>query len=180
MNMILLIGASASGKTEIAKRLASAYGIVKATTHTTRPMRKGERHDIDYHFVDEATFAKMEQEGAFVETTYYNGNHYGCSKAELGIDRCIVVDPVGVASYIALGDPSLVTFYLEASKATRKARMEGRGDDPELIQKRLANDEVAFAKENVPPCDFVIDSNDESVEALTDKIVTLYHQKIHG
>ena len=178
MNMILLIGASASGKTEIAKRLSTNYGIKKATTHTTRKMRQGERQDVDYHFVDEATFAEMERNGEFVETTFYNGNHYGCSKAELGLDRCIVVDPVGVSAYLALGDPNLVTFFLEASPETRKARMESRGDDPELIQKRLQGDATTFDLKNVPPCDFIIDSNTETVAALTEKIVRLYHQKI--
>ena len=40
--MIVLSGASASGKTEAAKMLTSKYGIVKAITTTTRPMRVNE------------------------------------------------------------------------------------------------------------------------------------------
>jgi guanylate kinase len=49
--MIVLAGASASGKTEAAKMLAAKYGITKVITTTTRPMRVGEVHARDYFFV---------------------------------------------------------------------------------------------------------------------------------
>ena len=44
--MIVLVGPSASGKTEAAKLLYSIYGIKKVITHTTRPMRIGEKDDV--------------------------------------------------------------------------------------------------------------------------------------
>ena len=67
--MILLVGASASGKTEIAKYLRTRYGMVKAITHTTRAMRVGERQDVDYHFVSKDEFLRLKGEAAFVERT---------------------------------------------------------------------------------------------------------------
>ena len=51
--MILLIGPSASGKTEISKLLGLRYGISKAITHTTRAPRNGEVYGVDYYFVQE-------------------------------------------------------------------------------------------------------------------------------
>ena len=102
--MILLVGASASGKTEIAKYLAKSHGIKKAITHTTRKMREGERQDVDYHFVDEATFQRMLKEDKFVEHTCYNGNHYGCSKDEIADDKCVILDPEGLKSFLALNN----------------------------------------------------------------------------
>ncbi|MBQ2494305.1 MAG: guanylate kinase, partial [Bacilli bacterium] len=71
--MILLIGASASGKTEIAKALFRLHGIKKAVTHTSRPIRPSETPDVDYHFVTEEKFLRLKEEGEFVETTDYNG-----------------------------------------------------------------------------------------------------------
>ena len=76
LNMIVLAGASASGKTEAAKLLASKYGITKVITTTTRAMRNGEVNGRDYFFVDRDTFKKMIEEGRFVEYTEYNGNLY--------------------------------------------------------------------------------------------------------
>ena len=49
--MIVLAGASASGKTEVAKLLAKKYGIVKIITTTTREKRVGEVDKRDYFFV---------------------------------------------------------------------------------------------------------------------------------
>lgn len=178
MDMIILIGASASGKTEIAKALSRTYGITKMTTHTTRAMRVGEREDIDYHFVDKETFLRMKEEDQFVETTFYNGNYYGSSKAEIGLDKCVVLDPEGLKSFIALGEKSIVTFFLLCSRETRKARMEGRGDDPESVAKRLEGDEKTFDPDNVVKCDYYIDSNTRSVENLTEEIVTLYRKRL--
>ena len=176
--MILLVGASASGKTEIAKCLAKKYHITKAITHTTRPMREGERQDVDYHFVDETKFLDMLEKDLFVEHTTYNGYHYGCSKAEIAVDKCVILDPQGLKSFQALNEKSLVTFYLEASPKVREARMRLRGDGEENIQKRLRNDEKAFSPERVASCDYTIDSESGSIEQLTDKIVDIYYRHL--
>ena len=46
--MIVLSGASASGKTEAAKMLMTKHGIKRAITTTTRPMRSQEVDGRDY------------------------------------------------------------------------------------------------------------------------------------
>ena len=61
--MILLIGASASGKTEVAKVLLSKFGMKKAITHTSRPIRPSEVDGVDYHFVTKETFQRLWDEG---------------------------------------------------------------------------------------------------------------------
>lgn len=172
--MILLVGPSASGKTEAAKMLAERYGIKKAVTHTTRPPRTGEQQDIDYHFVSEEEFLRLEKEEAFVETTCYNGRHYGCSKKEIGPAKAVVVDPNGLKSFLALNDPRIVTFYLEASDETRKKRMEGRGDSPELIKSRLENDLVSFAPEAVPETEYRIQTDRRPLVDIVSEIYERY------
>ena len=176
--MILLVGASASGKTEIAKYLRTRYGMVKAITHTTRAMRVGERQDVDYHFVSKDEFLRLKGEDAFVETTEYNGNFYGCSKAETGDDKCIILDPTGITNFLALGNPRIVTFFLRTSKATRESRMTSRGDDPEAIAKRLEGDEKTFDEATLPPIDYFIDAETKSVAELGDAIYALYQQRL--
>ena len=176
--MILLIGASASGKSEIAKALAADYHITKAITHTTRGMRVNERQDIDYHFVDVPTFLAMKENGEFVETTFYNGNYYGCSKKEMAIDKAVVVDPQGLLNFRATGEKSLVAFLLLASKATRYERMKGRGDDEAAILKRLEGDDKVFAIDAIAPCDFVIDTEGKTVSELTKTVYECYLQQL--
>ena len=173
--MIVLAGASASGKTEIAKLLASKYGITKIVTTTTRPKRKGEVDGVDYFFVDAKKFEQMIMEGKFVEYTLFNGNMYGSTKDQIAKDKCVVIDPAGLRSYIALKDNSIVTFYLEADEDTRHQRMLARGDDIDKINSRIAHDREAFKKENIVKVDYVVkNSSDDVLEEVADKIYEIY------
>ena len=100
--MIVLAGASASGKTEVAKLLAKKYGITKIVTTTTRPKRKGEVDGVDYFFVTPERFEEMIREGRFVEYTIYNGQMYGSTKDQIAKDKCVVIDPAGLRAYTSL------------------------------------------------------------------------------
>lgn len=173
--MIVLAGASASGKTEVAKLLAKKYGITKIVTTTTRDKRVGEVDGVDYFFVSNDKFEQMIQEGRFVEYTLYNGNMYGSTKDQIAQNKCVVIDPAGLRSYIALNDPSIVTFYLEADESTRHKRMLLRGDEPSKVRSRIKHDRIAFKKENIVHVDYIIDSsNNHSVEEVTDEIYQIY------
>ena len=175
MHMIVLAGASASGKTEIAKLLAKKYGITKIVTTTTRPKRKGEVDGVDYFFVTPTRFEQMIREDKFVEYTLFNGNMYGSTKDQIAKDKCVVIDPAGLRSYMALKDDSIVTFYLEADEETRYQRMLSRGDDIEKIKSRIAHDREAFKKENIVKVDYIIkNSSDDVLEDVTDKIYEIY------
>lgn len=176
--MILLIGPSASGKTEISKDLSLRYGMLKVITHTTRAPRPGEIYGVDYYFVQEEDFLQLEKRGFFVETTLYNGHHYGCSKNEIADDKVVVVDPNGLASFLALKDPTVVTFFLKAAKKTRLERMKKRGDSPESVKERILNDEMAFSEDKLKGLDFIINVGQKNVSALTDEIYKDYLDKL--
>lgn len=173
--MIVLAGASASGKTEIAKLLAKKYGITKIVTTTTRAKRKGEVDGIDYFFVTPQKFERMIREDKFVEYTFFNGQLYGSTKDQIAKDKCVVIDPAGLRSYVALRDPSIVTFYLEADEETRRKRMFMRGDEQEKIESRINHDREAFKKENIVKVDYVVkNSSDDVLEEVADKIYNIY------
>ena len=110
--MIVLAGASASGKTEVAKMLAAKYGIVKAITTTTRDMRVGESNGRDYFFVSKAQFKDMIEQNRFVEFTTYNDNLYGSTKDQIAPNKCVVVDPAGLKAYIALNNPDIALLLI--------------------------------------------------------------------
>lgn len=171
-----MIGASASGKTEVAKYLARKYGITKAVTHTTRPMRAGEQNGVDYFFVSKEEFLRMEANGLLVESTFYNGNLYGCSKAQVADDKCIVLDPAGLDHFIALGSSRVIAFYLDADESLRKERMIGRGDRMEDIEKRIENDRLCFNEEVKEKTDVVIPVTDQTVAEIGDFIADQYRK----
>ncbi len=175
--MLILVGASASGKTEIAKRLGVLYGIKKAVTHTSRFPRKGEVNHIDYHFVTPEEFLELKKENAFVETTHYNGNYYGCSKKEIARDKVVVVDPNGLASFLALNDPSIIAISLTCDEKVRFNRMKGRGDDEDAIIQRIATDKVDFSSPIMKRADFTIDTSHDDIDTLTNRIFDIYQRE---
>lgn len=147
--MILITGASASGKTETAKELGVLYGVRKVVTHTTRDKRVGEVDGIDYHFVTKEEFIQLKNLDAFVETTVYNNNYYGTSKKEIADDKVLVVETSGARVFLGLNDDHIMVYRLHASNDTRAERMRNRGDKEADIQKRLINDITRFADDRL-------------------------------
>lgn len=172
--MIILVGASASGKTEVAKLLRTKHGIVKAITTTTRTIRPSETDGVDYFFLSKDEFIALKEKDNFVETTLYNGNYYGCSKSQVADDKVVIVDPNGLKSFLALNNPGVVTFYLTAKEETRAARMKTRGDTDENIALRISGDKVEFAKEKIAATDFVIATDDLSLDEVTEIVYKDY------
>ena len=172
--MIILVGASASGKTEVAKLLKNKHGIVKAITTTTRTIRPSEKDGVDYFFLGKDEFLALKEKGNFVETTCYNGNYYGCSKSQVADDKVVIVDPNGLKSFLALNNKNVVTFFLSAKETTREARMRIRGDSEENIAQRLKNDRVEFAPEKLNKTDFVIATDNLSLDEVAELVYKKY------
>ncbi len=178
--MIVLVGASASGKTEVAKYLKKHYDIKKVVTHTTRTPRTNEVDGIDYHFVTKTTFLKLKKDNFFVEVTEYNHNYYGTSKNEVADDKVLIVDPNGLASFLALKDPKIVTFYLKADDDIRLERMLSRGDDRGDALERIACDKDDFAFDKVKMCHYFIDSNKLNISEMAEEIINLYRNHLNS
>lgn len=172
--MLILVGASASGKTEISHILKTQYGMDKAVTHTTRMARPNERDGIDYYFVSKERFLMLAEKGFFVETTEYGNNLYGCGKNQIDDDKVVIVDPHGFHSFKALENSSIIAFYLEAKPETRRNRMILRGDKPEDIEHRLKCDKVDFTRTKVKGVDFIIKTDNKTLEKLADEIYDRY------
>lgn len=84
-HLILICGPAGSGKSVLIKHLEERYPhIVKAVSCTTRKMRPGEVEGEVYYFVDEATFKKKIEDGAFLEWVEQDGGrYYGTLRSEI-------------------------------------------------------------------------------------------------
>lgn len=81
--MIVIVGASASGKSTLQKMMLKQNPkMKKVVTYTTRPPRHGERAGIDYHFITEKRYQELLAKDFFVETAEYRGWHYGTAKED--------------------------------------------------------------------------------------------------
>ena len=176
--MIILCGASASGKTVTALELQRKYGLKKAITTTTREKRVGETDGVEYFFISKEEFQKRLSENKFVESSIYNNNYYGCGLDQVSDDKVVVLDPNGLHSFKKLKNKNIVTFLLIADEKTRRDRMVSRGDKEENIKTRLTNDVIDFSMEKIGQVDFIIKTNDKSIEEIADIIYDCYKKKI--
>ncbi len=172
--MLILVGPSASGKTEATKILIEKYNLKKLVTYTTRNMRVHEVNGKDYHFISKEEFMDKIKNNFFIEYVEYNGNFYGTSREDLSKDKVVILEPAGVKAYVQKAKELIKICYLRTSIEYRLKRMIARMDDPKEIEKRIQNDDLIFNKELETLADWVIDSNDISLEDLTEQIYQLY------
>ena len=94
----MLSSPSGAGKTTITRRLVELEGdgVEISVSHTTRPKRPDEMDGRDYHFVDEAGFARLRERGAFLECAEVFGHWYGTARdpveSALDAGRDVVFD----------------------------------------------------------------------------------------
>jgi guanylate kinase len=176
--MIVLVGASASGKTELSKILFKEYGYKKCITTTTRVMRDNEQQGVDYHFLTKEAFETKISEGAFYEVTSYQNHYYGIQKKDVNENGLVIVDPNGANKLVECGSDVFVV-YIEASEALRKRRMEERNDEPLLIQKRIEGDRETFDLKHFIRIDLHIYNEVVSLESIANKIHEAYQRRHH-
>ena len=176
--MLILVGPSASGKTQIVKILREKYGLNKMVTYTSRTMRPGEKEGIDYFFLTKEEFEKRINEGFFIEYVVYNGNYYGTALSQVSSDKVVILEPTGLKHYINKIRDEVKVAFLRCSTEIVRIRMKERGDDPEVIKKRLLLDGEVFNKDVMKLADWVIDTSASNIYYNALEIYLLYKDNI--
>lgn len=174
--MIILVGPSASGKTQIGYALKKIYGLNKVVTYTTRAMRKGEVDGVDYHFIKKDEFESLEHQGFFFEYVCYNDNYYGTALNSLNEDSYLILEPKGMKKYLSSG-LKLTIFYLDCSEEVRLNRMIGRHDGLLNAQRRIEIDRKIFNDEVKALANYLVDVSNKSVDEIAREIYFLQKRK---
>ncbi len=172
--MLILLGPSASGKTESAKIMINRYPISKVVTGTTRKKRLNEIDGFDYHFFTKKRFKELEKTDYFVETAKYGGNYYGTPRNELGDNKLIILEPQGLKSFLKLQPCDIVAIYLKTKESVRIQRMKARRDNPEDIKARIASDRIDFDLNEIEGLDMIIETSDKTLSEIADIIYKNY------
>lgn len=188
MKLICLVGASASGKDFILKNSLKMIPNLKSViSHTTRPMRKGEVQDREYHFIDIKVATDMLNNNEFIETRqYYVANQktwlYGIHKSEIDLNSnnnyIAIVDFQGlkkIEKYFKANNciDSLVSIYIDASYQVRLQRSLTREGEMtnEQVQEviRRFNDDVMFVEPAKDYCNLRFNNNtvDDLIQILS-------------
>ncbi len=145
-NLFIITAASGAGKTSLVKALLAKDSHIKLSiSHTTRKPRPLEQDGVHYHFVDDATFLTMLEDGAFLESAHVHGARYGTSQAGVdaalaaGHDVILEIDWQGAAQVREIYPNAISIFILPPSVETLAERLNNRGQDSaEVIAKRVA------------------------------------------
>lgn len=174
--MLVLVGASASGKSEIVKSLQQKFNMEKFITCTTREPRLGEVNDIDYHFFSEEEFQAHIEQGDFIEYVTYNHHSYGTLKKEVNPNKVVILEPSGFKNFLASG-VKLYSVYLEIPEQIRFERMINRGDGVAEANKRIVADRLVFNKNLKELVNLTIDTTKMSPDESADIIYQNYRNE---
>lgn len=132
--IVIIAGPSGSGKdTIIAEILAARPDIRKTVSHTTRPIRAGERDGVEYHFVQVEEFQRMIAQDAFLEWAQFppgTGDYYGTAKSEVRPEgtTLLKVELQGVRNIRTIYPGALVFFIAPPSIEVLRNRILARED----------------------------------------------------
>jgi guanylate kinase len=154
--LLILSAPSGTGKTTLARRLVAAHPkAIFSVSYTTRAPREGEAGGVDYHFVDQAEFDRMEINDEFVESARVHGNRYGTPRSvvkEAMLENALAVFDIDVQGGIAFKKkhPEAVrVLILPPSMTELERRLRARSTDTDAtIRRRLeaAREEILRAQ----------------------------------
>jgi guanylate kinase len=146
--ILILSGPSGCGKStllkEVYKDITDYYFSISTTT---RSIREGEKHGVDYYFVTKDEFEKDIEEGNFLEHANVHGNYYGTSLKpilEALQENKLVIFDIDVQGHKIvrkkLNEIITSVFITTPSLKELEFRLNNRStDSQEVIQKRILN-----------------------------------------
>ncbi len=143
--LIVISGPSGAGKGTICQGLLQQNtALYLSVSCTTRAPRPGERHGINYHFVDKEEFQHMIDNDQLLEYARVYDNFYGTprqyvtEKLEKGQDVILEIDIQGAMQIKEKYPRGILIFVAPPCLSVLKDRLINRGTDAqESIENRL-------------------------------------------
>lgn len=144
--MFVLSGPTGAGKSTVARRVASLDSrIVLNVSYTTRPKRPGESPGNDYHFLQDADFKSLVEQGEMLEWAQVHGHRYGTRASDVlgicsqGKDALLVIDVQGGMAIRSSYSRTVLIFVVAPSFSETRERLLGRGsEDDREVAKRIS------------------------------------------
>lgn len=181
--IIVLLGASATGKDTVAKHISEKYNIPMAISYTTRPMRSNETQGVEYYFISDDEMHEKFKNGEVIEHTSYYIQSEDVSytyanvvgEFEKGDYILTILNPHGLYQFNkSQYKDSLVSIMLNCDARVRLIRSLNRDENVNVkeVLDREIRDELDFI-ERRPKTDYEIDTNKPLEEVFNniDKVI---------
>lgn len=190
--LVVISGPSGVGKDTVVQRMTKVskpfHFIVTATT---RAMRSGEQHGVDYFFYSKDEFARMIEEDELLEYAIVYNDFKGIPKQQVrdalasGMDVVMRLDVQGAATVRKLY-PGVVSIFLttqDEDELVRRLKAR-KSENPEDLNLRIATARQELKR--VPEFDYVVvnreDRLDETVQIINAIMVAehcrVQHRKV--
>ena len=167
--IIVLLGASATGKDTVAKHISEKYNIPMAISYTTRPMRSNETQGVEYYFISDDEMHEKFKNGEVIEHTSYYIQSEDVSytyanvveEFEKGDYVLTILNPHGLYQFNkSQYKDNLVSIMLNCDDRVRLVRSLNREENVNVneVLDRFRRDELDFI-ERRPKTDYEIDTN---------------------
>lgn len=160
-----LCGKSSSGKDTIFKKILEdgRLDLKTLVPYTTRPIRDGETHGVEYFFTDEAELEQIEEDGRLIEVRSYDTFHgvwkyFTVNDSQIDLEKYNYIIIGTLDSYRKtkdfFGEEVLVPLYIDVDDGIRLQRAldrEKTQDKPryEEMCRRFLADASDFAPEKI-------------------------------
>lgn len=174
--LLVVAGPSGVGKSTVVNWVRSnAPSVWVSVSMTTRPMRSGESHGVEYFFVERSEFESTVSSGDMLEWAEYAGNLYGTPAAPVadrlaaGQSVILEIEIQGAAQVKERFPEAILVFLKPPSWEVLVQRLTGRGTETEeSIAKRLKVAEIELAAESQFDQSVVCDTVEGAGSALLD------------
>ncbi len=177
--LTVISGFSGSGKDAVRDLLMTwDLPLHFVVTATNRAMRPGEVDGIDYLFVDDAEFDRMERDGELIENAIVYGQKKGVPRKQVleplaaGLDVFARVDVQGAATLKDLIPDALLIFIAPPSLEEASRRLTDRDTDSEE-QRRIREQTAVEEQKAADGFDYVVINETDKIEETAKQVVEL-------
>lgn len=186
--LVVLAGPTAVGKGSVSSHIREHHPEIHlSVSATTRGPRPGETEGVDYYFVSDEEFDRLERSGRMLETaTVHNAYRYGTPSEPVeralaaGRNVLLEIDLQGARSVRAAVPDAVLIFLLPPDWEELVRRLVGRGTESQEEQgRRLQTAKVELAAQDEFDYRVVNDDVGRAAQEVVDLMETFPSTKEH-
>lgn len=184
--LIVISGPSGVGKDTVLRMMEERgdQPFHFVVTATTRPMREGEVHGVDYFFISSDEFAAMIENDELLEYAIVYNDYKGIPKQQVrdalasGKDVIMRLDVQGAATVHKMAPEAVLIFLTTESEEELVSRLRARKtESPEGLNLRIATARQELKRIN--EFDYVVINREDQLDVAVDTIQAIIHAEHH-